>query len=768
MIEAIELRNWKTHRRTRLDFSKGTNILLGSMGSGKSTIMDAISFALFGTYPAAKHKKVKVGEIITSRPEQKSTASVKLRFRVDDDLYDVERSLDLNRPTRATLAKNGAYLQSQPEQVNGEIERILKIDYGLFSRAVYSEQNKLTSFLELFPSERKGQMDELLGLDKFAMAQESAGTLISRIKDMVGEKEKDLANFDAKGTREQYESLLKEAEALGRGIEKLGDELKASEKDKAETERDLNGAKGLLDRKTNLVREVAVLKSRIGEISGEIDEMRKSGARNKAEVQEALDEAKVQFDALKKAEEEADRKKDAAVKDLARLEAEIKSAAKEVEERDRLQKDYRSRDKKAIEEAAKSGAERLKLVRGEAEANSAARKENEKWLKELENHLSKCPVCERDLDKGIRDRILEERRSASKRLEKEIVRQRGEAEALEKAVEKSQAELQKIGSIEDRLAQYKWIDERLAEAKGKSVRLHEENSALFKSKDGASAAVSKASEGMMKLRLEKETAERMERRMLDGKNASAALSEKEKEAGKIDVTQDKIDKLQGLFIALSSRTDVLRTKRDSDAKNEKEKVAQAQEKKKEVERLERMQHDVARKRNAVENITKFRNALEETQTALRGRLIGSINDIMQEIWPELYPYGDYQGIMLEPTSDDYVLKVRTGGNSSQRWEDVSTVASGGEKSIACLTMRVAFALVLVPNLKWIILDEPTHNIDQQGLARFIRAISEVMPRIVDQVFIITHDEALKQVSNARVYTLARDKESDGETVVEMS
>src|SRR5271157_2649413 len=120
MIEAIELRNWKTHRHTALDFSRGTNVLLGSMGSGKSTIMDAISFALFGTYPAVTHGRVKVGEIITNRPEQKKTASVKLRFRVDDDLYEVERNLELNKPTRATLAKNGAYLQSQPEQVNGE------------------------------------------------------------------------------------------------------------------------------------------------------------------------------------------------------------------------------------------------------------------------------------------------------------------------------------------------------------------------------------------------------------------------------------------------------------------------------------------------------------------------------------------------------------------------------------------------------------------------------------------------------------------------
>ena len=97
---------------------------------------------------------------------------------------------------------------------------------------------------------------------------------------------------------------------------------------------------------------------------------------------------------------------------------------------------------------------------------------------------------------------------------------------------------------------------------------------------------------------------------------------------------------------------------------------------------------------------------------------------------------------------------------------MNAIASGGERSIACLAMRVAFALVLVPNLKWIILDEPTHNIDQQGLGKFVKSIGEVMPRIVDQVFIITHDEMLKQVENARVYVLTRNKEENGETVVD--
>ncbi|EQD33274.1 SMC domain protein [mine drainage metagenome] len=83
-------------------------------------------------------------------------------------------------------------------------------------------------------------------------------------------------------------------------------------------------------------------------------------------------------------------------------------------------------------------------------------------------------------------------------------------------------------------------------------------------------------------------------------------------------------------------------------------------------------------------------------------------------------------------------------------------------------MRIAFSLVLVPNLKWLILDEPTHNIDKEGLAKFVQMFSETLPSIVDQVFIITHDDVLKQVSNAKIYMLSRSKEENGETEVSVA
>jgi DNA repair exonuclease SbcCD ATPase subunit len=99
---------------------------------------------------------------------------------------------------------------------------------------------------------------------------------------------------------------------------------------------------------------------------------------------------------------------------------------------------------------------------------------------------------------------------------------------------------------------------------------------------------------------------------------------------------------------------------------------------------------------------------------------------------------------------------------------VELIASGGERSTACLAMRIAFSLVLAPNIKWLILDEPTHNLDQQAVHKMVDIFGETLPKIIDQVFIITHEDLLKEVNGSNVYVLNRDKGADKETEASIS
>ena len=154
--------------------------------------------------------------------------------------------------------------------------------------------------------------------------------------------------------------------------------------------------------------------------------------------------------------------------------------------------------------------------------------------------------------------------------------------------------------------------------------------------------------------------------------------------------------------------------------------------------------------------------MELTQIELRKEFVKAVNYTMERVWHTFYPYKDFDRISLDIEEGDYTLKLQ---EKNGRWINVEGIASGGERSLAALTLRVAFALVLVPHLRWIILDEPTHNLDSRAVEELARTLREKINEFVDQVFLITHDEKLEYAVNGSLYKLEREKEKDGPTRV---
>ena len=69
---------------------------------------------------------------------------------------------------------------------------------------------------------------------------------------------------------------------------------------------------------------------------------------------------------------------------------------------------------------------------------------------------------------------------------------------------------------------------------------------------------------------------------------------------------------------------------------------------------------------------------------------------MSRVWSELYPYNDFTGVRLA-IDKDYVLQLEEAGG----WISVDGIASGGERSMASLALRIAFSLSFIPNLRWL-------------------------------------------------------------------
>ncbi len=758
MIESVELTNWKTHRHTTMRFQRGVNVLIGVMGAGKSSVMDAISFALFGTFPALKSKSVSTKELISNRPTQEDGAEVKLTFTVGADKYTVYRKLSRKDSSFARLEKDGNYIQTQAERVNEEVSALLKIDYDTFARAIYSEQNRLGYFLELAKGERKRQIDQMLGLDNFSRAEENSTSLINGLRNRVKEEESTLSQLDVKQYKSELEKLGIEREKLLEEQQKLlasSQQLKLQVK---QIEERLAVSKKEQERRNSVAKEIEVTEGRVITLKSEIakiGELKESASQ----IETTISEKRSSHEKLEKEVQNLKSKENTSTKRLAELETELRSAELKSKEFEKI--------RAALEAHPLSKAE-TDLARLQEELESSAKAaavsesriaEAQSAMKELEKHISKCPICERDLGDELKARLIDEKKSLLAKGEGDLKLLKSKTTALRNDVKFAREKHEKALADSKRAEDYKPVLEsvpKLKESAASAKRSHDEFVSAYEKSYGLLEPLSKE---LNALAIRLESAKRLDRYSKEIAQLSESTLQKRKELEGIKVDDKEVEELRSSLLKSGKSLGEAESKMDSNSRYVKSLDAQISERAKAMSKVTQIEEKLERMRVSIASMNKFKGALVETESTLRNRLVSSINSLMQDIWMQIYPYGDYPGIRLNAGKDDYVLEAATDQveDGSLNWVDINGIASGGEKSIACLAMRISMSMVIVPNLRWLILDEPTHNIDENGIGKIVQVLGESLPKIVDQVFIITHDGALKNIGGARIYQLGRDK-----------
>ncbi|MDE1832961.1 MAG: SMC family ATPase [Candidatus Micrarchaeota archaeon] len=764
MIESVELRNWKTHGHTELRFQKGVNVLIGVMGAGKSSVMDAISFGLFGTFPSLTHKRVSLGNLISNRPEQKDDSEVRINFTVGEDRYTVTRKITRKEGSTARLDRNGSYVQTQPERVNEEIERLLKLDYDTFSRAIYAEQNQLEYFLDLPKGDRKRQIDNMLGLDLFAKAEENVTSLINTIKSTIAEDEKVLAQIDLESFKEQLGRLSEDkmkSESEATALESLGKTLqsgiRAMEAEFAEMKRSY-------DTRARLSKEIAELSSRISTLRSESEKISQMGIEERAVTEEHAGKS-----SRLKAVEESIKELRSREKELSRAvadaEAKLGVLNAKAKERDSINAELSGKELSKIENEASTVEQSIKGQIQQVSSLQSSKRENDRWLSELEKHISNCPVCERELDDSLKSRLVKERKDRTAELENQINSASAALKDRERQRLALSAELDRFKVLKGRLEQFKGLEEQgqgALETAEKGKKALTEMTSSIESANKEREALTK---DVNALTIRLDAARRKRSYDEEVLKSAALLEQKNREVTATNVDEKKLYSIQEEMRDKGASLANTTSKIESSKKYVAELDRQISEKTRQISNISVIKDRIEHRRGKISNLNKFKGALVDTEAQLRNRLVSSINTIMQNLWQVLYPYNDYSAVRLNAKKDDYTLEANAINSraSTSEWVDVISIASGGEKSIASLTMRVALAMVIVPNLKWLILDEPTHNIDEQGIGKFIDVLGESLPSIVEQIFIITHDGNLKSIPSARVYQLERDKDKNEPT-----
>jgi len=199
----LELTNFLAYRqKTVIDF-EGIHLacLTGTNGAGKSSILDAITWALWGASRARTQE-----DLLHHNQEQ---MIVQLDFLHEGVAYRVVRERKRSTKGSLTLQRRnpqGAYVTQSSGVVETQkvIEALLKLDFSTFVHSAFLQQGRADLFMTKAPAERKKTLSNILGLDQWAeyekhakerasASKAEADTLNARIREI----EKDIAERPA-------------------------------------------------------------------------------------------------------------------------------------------------------------------------------------------------------------------------------------------------------------------------------------------------------------------------------------------------------------------------------------------------------------------------------------------------------------------------------------------------------------------------------------------------------------------------------------------
>jgi exonuclease SbcC len=235
-LERIELDNFRSYRGRHVVEFGGVNVVWGRIGAGKTSLLYAVEFALFGRQLEVKERVAKLMDLINTEAQEMKVA---VTLKKDGDVLRVERRLSRRGAEKVMLVHNGVELRGR--EAEERLKELLHVDEDVYERLIYISHRTLEGFIYGTTQKRALSVDRLFGID-----------IIDGVVKTLTSLEKE---------------LLKQAEELRR-------RLSAYEKYK-DVIRRYGGYGGVVSRLETVKKEIETLKERERRLAEEAEELAK-------------------------------------------------------------------------------------------------------------------------------------------------------------------------------------------------------------------------------------------------------------------------------------------------------------------------------------------------------------------------------------------------------------------------------------------------------------------------------------------------------------
>lgn len=781
ILTKLKLENFKRYEQFTLEFNQGLVGIIGKNGSGKSTIFEAIFFALYGELKTKGYKEV----VRNANATSKDPVVVELEFEYEGVDYSVRREF-----RGKTLSANAKFFKADElvttgaKEVTTSIVNLIKMSKDAFLHTLFASQKELTSLSSLKNEDRKKMIRKLLGLEKIDFIEKE---LIEKSRELKREITA-FAEFlmpqdeieQKKKQKEEYELLEKELKQKQDTKTKHLDEttLKSLDSKKA-----LDLLQQTKDKKQDLFSKCELLKSTINSHLQNSDKLKQEleSLDLKQKELKGLESVKQEYtqlhEAIKKQEElkQADIKKQSLLQEqenlrehykksrdtISRLEFETSAYTKAVEKQ------------KSMEETLDQLAQNIKKSQLDINKLSSQIAGEQKLIEDINKKIeniqllgkdSACPTCTRPLleeydlvlnslelivNKTEKEKIdtlkeqkellevelkkldetykslSEENLELSKNInlmenqKRDLLSEKEHFEKVKEQGLKNKVQLEKLENINYVLQEHEELLEKQKHLKQKyEYALSLE--AMLKRVDSVKEDLDKTNENIKKYELEYNEKE------LEYKSVAYDTKqheEKKKEYEQILKTKDEIlNELNDIKVQVATMQGQIKNINQALSNNDKQ-----------LEKLGTKQDDL-------KDYDKIKISLASFKTKLNAKVAPRISDIASTMYSQITK-GKYQHIEVSNDFDFYIY------DEGKKYPIERF--SGGEVDLANLVLRIAISKTLTElsgnnSIGFLAFDEVFGSQDENRRIEILEAFHTIKEQY-RQIFLISHEIEIKEM-----------------------
>ena len=783
LLNSIIIENIRSYTHEEIIFPRGISLFEGDIGSGKSTILMSIEFALFGL------GSQKAESLLAKKSE---SGYVILEFSVDGAKYEIKRTLKrksdrVNQDPKNSWIKTGDVTEPlSPSELKQRVLQILKFNEPaeptavsrIFRYAIFTPQEAMKEVLD--SKNRLVTIRRAFGIEDYSIAETNAREIASEIRLSMAVLQQKFSNIS------ELECQINESErmiiSVNSDITKLQQQKKEFEGIESiksvelkELQTKNNEKTKLESKKENIEEKIDSLKSQIKKIEQEFSESETELIQNTEKLSKLLEIKKP--DTTKSLPEIVSeiKKYQSINNELIKLKSEKDSIQNDISKIKKILGEKINSDTESLEnisrdlENEKNSLKRffeelngnLEKVNGQKIQKQTIRDSLEKEIAEFSQLGNACPTCKQEITENHHHDLVDTKRKEIEKISLELkgitdsfFESKSKSNEIQSKIDSYDAEILQIQKILPRVQEYVSKSSKLVQIEAKIKGISIEGLKEFEGKN----PVEYFSELKDKVMQHESVIDKI-KQIIDAKQRVEKLIQKNQiqaEQMELEIT-DKESELKQIITDLESFEDLdgIISKKESELNNTRRESTQASSILAASEvKLGNEQEKIVQNKKNIEESKKWQkkfNLVSQYKEWLEAFFVPAIIQIEKQVLLSILQnfnetYRRWYSILVEDQSKESRIDENfTPIVSQDGYEQEIGYLSGGEKTSIALAYRLTLNSLMrkeTDSMKsnLLILDEPTDGFSKNQLGKIREVLDELKS---EQIILVSHEKELE-------------------------